>query len=282
MKTRSFVFGLLLAALLGMLCEAGAAGINTDVLTGKCEYIPSQPTGKYGAFNKKFDERFEEFLSANRYSEKNFAMAYYNTVTGETILYNAEKWFTAASTYKLPLNMVLTERLNDGTYKESDELSGYTLSQVRYHSIVNSNNPLSEALQRKIGAGSYAAYRLEISKYFGTAGLENDKAFLSRNIINATALLNTLKHLYENEETYALIINYMKLASPKQYFKAGITQCEVAHKYGAVNDVFNDVGIIYTEQPFLLVELSDGAGWNTPKNTAAFMYNYNVNYQNRI
>ena len=45
------------------------------------------------------------FIAENGYDEKNFAISYYNTVTGESYAWN-DTWFSiAASTYKLPLNM---------------------------------------------------------------------------------------------------------------------------------------------------------------------------------
>ena len=39
---------------------------------------------------------------------------------------------------------------------------------------------------------------------------------------------------------------------PGQYFKRGVTEYEVAHKYGTLQGHENDVGIVFTEQPFLV------------------------------
>ena len=46
--------------------------------------------------------------------ETNFAVSYYNTVTGEEYNWNETAMFTAASTFKLPLNLYYYELQNEG------------------------------------------------------------------------------------------------------------------------------------------------------------------------
>ena len=53
----------------------------------------------------------------------------------------------------------------------------------------------------------------------------------------------------------------MKEASPGSYFKRCDTEYEIAHKYGFLDQQTNDVGIIYTPSPILLVVMLDGVGY---------------------
>ena len=41
-------------------------------------------------------------------------------------------------------------------------------------------------------------------------------------------------------------------AQPGQYFRAQVDEFDIAHKYGYFEGYLNDVGVIYTPQPYLL------------------------------
>ena len=49
--------------------------------------------------------RFDALRAEYHLDEKNFAVSYYNTVTGEEYNWNETAMLTAASTFKLPLNL---------------------------------------------------------------------------------------------------------------------------------------------------------------------------------
>ena len=71
-------------------------------------------------------------------------------------------------------------------------------------------------------------------------------------------MVDTLKYLYDNSDRFEELIGYMKDAVPGEYFKAGVQEFEIAHKYGAINEFVNDVAIIYTPQPILLAVYTQG------------------------
>ena len=73
-------------------------------------------------------------------------------------------------------------------------------------------------------------------------------------------MMDCLHYLYDNQADFEELIGYMKQAMPGQYFKRGVTGYEVAHKYGSVQAYNNDVGIIYTPQPFLLAVYTQSFG----------------------
>lgn len=204
------------------------------------------------------EEYVEEFMQAYSLDETNFSISYYNTVTGESYAYN-DTWFSiAASTYKLPLNMVFYEMQFSGeiTGDTCITWTGQTLDYIHEQSIVNSNNELSEALMYYWG--SHTAYKEQLRRYFTMTDEEIDPLYWQANWFCTRMMMDCLKYLYENQDSFTELIGYMKQAMPGQYFKRGVTDYEVAHKYGAVQVYNNDVGIIYTPQPYLLAVYSKG------------------------
>ena len=198
------------------------------------------------------------FIAENGYDEKNFAISYYNTVTGESYAWN-DTWFSiAASTYKLPLNMYFYEMQQAGEISGDTIITwtGRTLDDIHEQSIVNSNNELSEALMYYWG--DHVSYKQNMRKYFTMTDDEIHPSYWQANWYCVRMMMDTLKYLYENQENFEELIGYMKQAMPGQYFKRGVTEYEVAHKYGAVQIYYNDVGIIYTPQPYLLAVYTAG------------------------
>lgn len=200
----------------------------------------------------------EDFMQAYGLDETNFSISYYNTVTGESYAYN-DTWFSiAASTYKLPLNMVFYEMQRSGeiTGDTCITWTGQTLDYIHEQSIVNSNNELSEAMMYYWG--SHTAYKEQLRRYFTMTDEEIDPLYWQANWFCTRMMMDCLKYLYEHQDSFTELIGYMKQAMPGQYFKRGVTDYEVAHKYGAVQVYNNDVGIIYTPQPYLLAVYSKG------------------------
>lgn len=200
----------------------------------------------------------EDFMQAYGLDETNFSISYYNTVTGESYAYN-DTWFSiAASTYKLPLNMVFYEMQLSGEITGDTYITwtGQTLDYIHEQSIVNSNNELSEAMMYYWG--SHTAYKEQLRRYFTMTDEEIDPLYWQANWFCTRMMMDCLKYLYEHQDSFTELIGYMKQAMPGQYFKRGVTDYEVAHKYGAVQVYNNDVGIIYTPQPYLLAVYSKG------------------------
>ena len=183
--------------------------------------------------------------------ETNFSLCYYNTVTGESYNYNENAWMKAASTYKLPLNMYYYDLENAGILSPDTVISGYSLSTIHYESIVNSNNEMSEAIMYNLG--SYSYYKELIFDSYGDYEYsEIDEIAWRTNYFTTRYMMSTLKHLYENADSYTELLEYMGIAKPDAYFKKYVTEYEIAHKYGTYDTAENDVGIVYTEEPYLL------------------------------
>ena len=256
----------LLAALLCIL-PARAAEVSAEneiaveeseelLIVEKTEEAPDE-------FSAGLEAIIEPFLEQYGLNENNFAMGYCYTATGDTWYYNGDALMLGGSIYKLPLNMRVTEKVAEGTLSETDRVGGYSLPQAQYLSLVHSDNAVSQAMQRYLVGypGSYyRAYRDEIAVYSGDFQDDIPEKYYSGNYFSARFMINTLSYLYDHSEDFETILNHMKEAQPGAYFKRYTDKYVIAHKYGYIDGAINDVGIVYTDTPFLLAAFTYNTG----------------------
>ena len=251
--------GLLLAALLALLTiPAWAYEIPTDFS------------------ERSLEDAVAEFMEANGLDESNYSVSYCNTVTGETYAFNDAAFMTAASTYKLPLNMYYYEMEREGLIAPDAYISraGTTLDQAHYQSLVHSDNDISIGMLYNLG--EFRDYKNLMRKYFTMEDDEIDYIYYVDNYYCTRMMMDALTYLYEYRADFEEMIGYMKQAQPGEYFKAGVTDYEVAHKYGFFEGAANDVGIIYAPQPFLLAVYTQDVEMSVVSQTAALFTAYNV------
>ena len=125
--------------------------------------------------------RFDALRAEYHLDEKNFAVSYYNTVTGEEYNWNETAMFTAASTFKLPLNLYYYELQNEGKISGDTVLTegGATLDRCHYLSLVESNNELSIAMLYRIG--DFRTYKETMRRYFTMTDDEIDPKYYQDN-----------------------------------------------------------------------------------------------------
>ncbi len=220
---------------------------------------------------------FDEFRAQYNLTEQNFAVSYYDTVTQESYDWNETHMMVAASTFKLPLNLYYYELENAGEIA-SDALitqGGATLDLCHYLSIVESNNEISHALLYRIG--TFVEYKEAMRKYFTMTDDEIDPKYYQNNFYCTRMMMDTLKYIYARQEEFPELIDYMKQAHPQNgYFKAKVTEMEVAHKYGSFEGAENDVGIFYAEHPFLLAVYTQNVGEGVVQDAARLAADYNA------
>lgn len=204
------------------------------------------------------EQAMGSFMEYYQLTENNFSISFYNTVTGESYDFNENKFAIAASTYKLPLNMCFYEMEQEGKIDPNETFmwTGMTLAEVHRQSVLFSNNEVSEAMTGYWN--NYYIYKENMRKYSSMPVEEIHPDFYLTNVSCTRMMMDTLKYLYSNSDRFEELIGYMKDAVPGQYFKAGVQEYEIAHKYGEVNEFVNDVAIIYTPQPILLAVYTQG------------------------
>ena len=242
------------------ICAAGLFSMAVQALAAE-DYPPPDISGK------SIEELIDAFREEHNLDEMNFELSYYNTVSGESYDYNETKLLYGASTYKLPLNLYYYDMQLAGEITGDTMITqGSSLDEAHYQSLVYSNNELSYSLWRRIG--DWPEYKMAMRKYFTMTDDEIPQNYYYDHVFCTRMMMDTLKVVWDGQETYTELIDYLKIACPDAYFKTyiDVEQTPIAHKYGSYNGAENDVGIIWAEQPFLLAVytsgLSYGAGGN--------------------
>ncbi len=207
-----------------------------------------------------------DIMSANGLNSSNFGFFFYNIDTREYYFYNENKYFTAASTVKVPVAMLYYDKINNGEITEESTLlyksnayeagAGEVTSKYRAGSyipysvllrelIVNSDNTANNILIGNIG---FNKYRYEIAKY---SDKELSSQFYSSNVTCPGFSYDVVKYLYNHSDEYAELIENMKKSSYGKYLKENL-EYDVAHKYGSYNGYVHDYGIIYGKQTYLM------------------------------
>ena len=235
---------LLLAALLVLTVGAAAQEIPEDFSDVTLETL------------------MEQFRQDHGLTEKNFAISYYNTVTGESYAWN-DTWFSiAASTYKLPLNLYYYDMQLAGEITGDTMITrGASLDEAHYQTLVYSNNELAYSLWRRIG--DWPEYKTAMRKYFTMTDDEIPQNYYYDHVFCTRMMMDTLKVVWDGQEQYPELIDYLKIACPGAYFKTylDVDETPVAHKYGSYEGAENDVGIIWAERPFLLAVYTSGLSY---------------------
>ena len=208
---------------------------------------------RYDFTNNTIEGIVASFMDEHGLDATNFSMSY--ELADRTLSYNfAENVFrTAASVYKVPLNMYYYDLENSGEISPTANIGGYNLAHTHRESILNSNNDMPEALYSNLG--SYYHYRELMAEY---CEQEYPNVYYRENVINTAYMQCILRRIYENSQQYEQLIEYMKESSPGQYLKNNDVDVGIAHKYGLYDGAVNDVGIVYTEKPYFISVFTQG------------------------
>lgn len=213
----------------------------------------------------------KEVLSILGENKDYYGVYYYDINSGGEYCLNEDKLFLAASTIKVPVSMMIADKIYNNEISENDEITYFesyyesgagdlqdyviegdkiAVSELIEKMIVDSDNIACNML-RSI-AGSRNEYYMDIT---GQGTDENE------NTVTVKQQFLMLKHLYENEDNnryYNKIVNYMKNTTVHNRLDKYIPQEIVAHKIGDYLEAVNDIGIIYTDKPYILCVLSNG------------------------
>ena len=194
-------------------------------------------------------------------------LTFYDIKTKRTISFNGDKTFIAASTSKVPLNMLLLNKVASGDIKEdttvkytdedyeggagilqSQDLSSpidiFTLSK---YSIIYSDNIATKMISNLMG-GKDIVYK----QYDDILGYE---AVHTDNSITANDAAQYLKVLYYNKNDnpyYDTLLDNMKNTVYHDRIDKYIDQSLVAHKIGDYETYVNDIAIVYANAPYIL------------------------------
>lgn len=214
-------------------------------------------------------EQIRNYLGKNI---DNVGLAYYDLNSGNTLSINGDKIFTAASTVKVPLAMLVYDQIAQGTLKENEALP-YNEEFYEGGTGILQNQDLSKPIPLPTLVEYAIRYsdNIATNMLIGKLGYENFKRGVDQmsgivtshegNYITANGALNILKRLYTESLTntyYQKIISWMKTTIFHDKMDRDIDQRLVAHKIGLYGSYVSDIGIVYTPDPYVLAIYTHG------------------------
>ena len=211
----------------------------------------------------------------NFYNRSNnyFAFAYKDIFTGFTVSYNANQKIFAASTIKGPTDIYLYEMASQGKINLDDTLT-YTGKYYNTGSGIlkskpfNTNYSVRKLLELSTVNSDNAAHNMLMDRYVrenmlkfwqehGTAAIFTNNSNWGVTCANdALIYMTELYNFYATNDTYgeAVMNNFLK-ASPK--FIKGDGTKPVANKFGWSGTAIHDVSIVFADNPYITVALSN-------------------------
>ena len=221
-------------------------------------------------------EKIKKYLGSNI---SVVGLVYYDINTGEKIAINENKVFLAASTVKVQMNMIAFDWIKQGklsleeeiAYNDSyyeggtgilqgkDKSKPIPVKTLLDYSIIYSDNIATNMILRRLGGSKSVRAAANL-----LAGTEVDT---SKNNVTAEQVFRILKKLYEGREDphYTHLIGVMKKTVFHDRLDKYIPRDICAHKIGNYGGYVNDVGIIFTEKPYILVIYTNGLAGSAEK-----------------
>lgn len=250
---KKILSGLLLTCLFLSLCPAAFAAESAD---------------NFSYEGKSWEQVVDELFERYDVQEEKIGLGYYNLVTGEEHYVNADQYMISGSMFKVPLNMLFTEKVGKGELAMDDLIGGYRYSELLKGSIVHSNNDYAKILWNEAGRWIenentvYHRYRELIAPYMGEDPETVDEKYYENNFFTPRQMINCLKLLAENPDRFPGLIENMQQAEPHKYFKKNEQRFDMAHKYGYLTKgstlYLCDCAIAYTDDPIVFVMFTDG------------------------
>ena len=251
--------------------SAGNASETIDAMVWVGDVESMVLTSGYVDETTSLSKAIENYVSDHGYTMDDLSYGYTNLMNGETILYDASNWRIAASTYKLPMNMIVMDRIHDGTmdyddqiifepddYEESagnllDDYDLYDpipLDYLMHESLYYSSNTASRMIYKALGG--FTTFKQFTRKYsdvdYASTGEDNR--------INVDFLMDVILYFYDHMDDYPLISQWLSQAVTTDYASYYL-DLPMIHKYGHYQNHINDVGLTMGPYPFAFVVLSD-------------------------
>lgn len=188
--------------------------------------IGNQKSDKSIAIQASFSEKTKKLSGV-------YALYVIDLKTGFSFGVNENEVMQAASLIKLPLMLYAEGKTDEAKIKAMGK---------------RSDNAVFNELVRKFGQENLQAYIF---------GLGMPKTSLAKNKTTAKEIGDLLAKIYRDKNEK--ILDYLTGTIFENWLRAGIPQeIRVAHKYGREIHVVNDAGIVFTDNPFVLVIMSEG------------------------
>lgn len=209
----------------------------------------------------------DDYLARKGVGKDRVGIGFCYTATGDEWFLNPDTWFYPGSMYKVPLMMILSERLRDGQISPDTQIGGLDLDTVYNYVLVHSNNDYAHAVRKFLidGQGGDEIWRKEAQQY---ARLDKyDERYMLYCYFSPRYMTQVMETLYNDPDRFPKVMDNLLEAEQGHYFRLfdEMHPYDVAQKYGSYLDNENSnwnhtSGIIYTENPFILTVMTKNVG----------------------
>lgn len=216
--------------------------------------------------SSELSDEITEFIAEKGLSTSNFSMSYLNLVNGDTYEYNADAYRPVGKLRFLPTHMYFYEEESNGTFepklKTDPEftISGMNLEDCRYHSIILSEETISEKMQAYIGNSTQ--YLELINQRYGSqdpATLPDE--YWNGKVLSAKFLMNCLRIVSTRSTLYSGLMSNYAMVQKADAFSDGSVTYPIVQIRSQADGYITAVAEISAPQPFLLVaSIKDTAG----------------------
>lgn len=215
--------------------------------------------GSLAAEEADLQTQLEAFMRENNLTDANFSMSYYNLSTGESYAFNDAVFLPAGTAWTLPLHMYYYKQEALGAFdpplerpNETYTINGLTLEDCRYHSILHSDDAVSESMRAQLGTPE--EYQQLINEEFGHLDADAlPEEYLTGLRYSAAFFMNCLKELTAHAEYYGTLTKNYSLVQPECGFADCGKDYSLMHILGEEDGSLCDVGIVFAPQTYLLV-----------------------------
>lgn len=255
-KTRRLLASLLLCTLLLPGSLAWAAGDSGDA--GSSLADPADPNSIIDS--TVLTSKIQKILEERDIDPKQISVGYYYSATGDSWYFNGDKWFYPASMYKVPLVMLLAEKVSNGELTQDSQVYDGIVADIEEHILTYSNNDWAHAIRKYLGGD--AQWRADAKKFAQLADEDYSSDYLDYCYFNNRYMTQVMTTLYTQRERFPNVVECLLNAQPEGYYRQTLgEQYEIAQKYGSFEDSrgvkFNHcTAIIYTPNPIVVTVMT--------------------------
>lgn len=269
--------------------------LKADGVVGKQTY---QKLNQVNSSN--YEELKKEILALTKNKKGVYGVYLKDLKTGQVLQINGDLPFTAASTYKVPLNLYLYEKILKGEVDPNTELqyqagdyeegtgilqgkpigSYFKIKDLAELSITVSDNVAKNMLERYLGG------RPEVIKYMASLGgqVQPNQKKLASPLDLSLYLEKALTMAKNHPEVTGKFIDDLKHTAFNDRINALLpSNVEVAHKIGNQVNVLNDTAIVFHKQrPYLLTIMSENISYSEAYPTIQAISKKIYDFQNSL
>lgn len=200
-------------------------------------------------------------------SSGEIGITYLDLATGQNVSINGNQLFYGASTTKVPLVMLISDKVAAGELSWNQQVkydkkyyeegtgtlqgnlkASYKLSDLATLSITVSDNIAKNMLYSLLG-GNEAGIKQIYSTYLGKESQTGKNEISSSD---AAAILEQLYNQSSENKDYQTLLNNMQRTVFHKRLETRGTAGHLAHKIGTYEDEVHDTGIFYNAHPYVL------------------------------